>query len=174
MNRLSMILSVSALLVAGSTAFSDDDDDKEKAKAKTAAKTGAPAELIGAYTIISGEKYGEKEPMERIEGTTVRFAEDGIVVLDKEKKEVYAQTYKIDASSKPWKIMMKSKITPYQQKDGDKESVAKGLIEMDGDTVKLIYAIPGGEMPTEFKTKEKQLMFVMKNERKTSKSADKD
>ncbi len=173
MNRLSMILSVSALLVAGSTAFSDDDD-KEKAKAKTAAKTGAPDELIGAYTIVSGEKYGEMEPKERIEGTTVRFAEDGIVVLDKEKKEVYAQTYKIDSSSKPWKITMKSKITPYQQKDGDKEMTAKGLIEKDGDTVKLIYAIPGGEMPTEFKTKEKQLMFVMKNERKTSKSADKD
>ena len=162
MNRLSMIFSVSALLIGGTTAFADD----EKPKPNT---SGAPAELIGAYTIISGEKYGEKEPTERIEGTTVRFAEDGIIVLDKEKKEVYAQTYKIDASSKPWKIVMKSKITPYQTKGDSKEMVAYGLIEKDGDTVKLIYALPDGEKPTEFKTKEKQLMFVMKNERKTPK-----
>ncbi len=163
MNRLSMALSVAALLIAGTSTFADDDD-----KPKTSA-SGAPADLIGAYTIVSGEKYGEKEPAERIEGTTVRFAEDGIVVLDKEKKEIYAMTYKVDPSSKPWKIIMKTKITPYQKKGDSKEDVAFGLIEKDGDTVKLIYALPDGEKPTEFKTKEKQLMFVMKNERKTPK-----
>ena len=57
---------------------------------------------------MAGEKSGVKEPRERIEGTTVRIAEDAIVVLDKDKKEVYAQTYKIDTSSTPWKITMKS------------------------------------------------------------------
>ena len=166
MNRLSMALSVAALMIAGTTAFSDDEKPKGN-------PSGAPADLIGAYTIISGEKFGQKEDQERIEGTTVRFAEDGIIVLDKDKKEVYAQTYKIDSSSKPWKIVMKSKITPYQTKGDSKETVAHGLIEKDGDTVKLIYALPDGEKPTEFKTKEKQLMFVMKNERKSSKSESK-
>ena len=127
--------------------------------------SGAPADLLGGYTIVGGEKYGEKEPAERIEGITVRIAEDAIIVLDKEKKEVYAQTYTIDSTSTPWKITMKSKITPYTKKDGE-EMVARGLIEKDGDTVRLIYALPGGDVPTEFKTKDKQLMFVMKNERK--------
>ena len=61
---------------------------------------------------------------------------------------------------------MKSKVTPYKGDDSKKEVVAMGLMEMEGDTVKLIYALPGGEMPTEFKTKEKQLMFIMKNEKK--------
>jgi len=136
-------------------------DDKAKRNA-----SDAPADLIGAYTIVSGEKYGITEPAERIAGTTVRFAEDAIIVLDKEKKEVYAQTYKIDTASTPWKITMKSKITPYKGAD---DMEAKGLIQKDGDTVKLIYAIPGGEMPTEFKTKDKQLMFVLKNERKEKK-----
>jgi uncharacterized protein (TIGR03067 family) len=126
--------------------------------------SGEPLELLGGYTIISGERYGEKEPKERIEGTTVRIADDAIIVMDKDKKEVYAQTYKIDSSSKPWKITLKSKITPKNQSDED--IVAKGLIKKDGDTVTLIYALPGGEMPTEFKTKEKQLMFVLKNEHK--------
>jgi uncharacterized protein (TIGR03067 family) len=126
--------------------------------------SGAPTGLLGGYTLVAGERFGTKLPTERIEGITVRFAADGIVVLDKEKKEVYAQTYTIDTSRKPWSITMKSKITPYT-KDKD-EVVAKGLIEKDGDTVRLIYAIPGGETPNEFKTGEKQLMFEMVNMKK--------
>jgi len=147
---------MAAFFLAGASAFADDKDKPNP--------SGAPSDLIGAYTIVSGEKYGEKEPAERIEGVTVRFAEDAIIVLDKDKKEVYAQTYKIDTKSKPWKIKLKSKITPYSEKTGD--SISEGLIEKDGDTVKLIYAVPGGDTPTEFKTKEKQLLFVMKNMKK--------
>ena len=126
--------------------------------------SGEPADLLGGYTIVSGEKYGEKEPAERIEGVTVRIADDAIVVLDKDKKEVYAQTYKIDHSTTPWKITLKSKITPGNQKGEQVE--ARGLIKKEGDKVTLIYALPGGETPTEFKTKEKQLMFVLKNKNK--------
>jgi hypothetical protein len=40
--------------------------------------------------------------------------------------------------------------------------VARGLIEKKGDSVRLIYSLPTGEIPQEFKTKEKQLMFNMK------------
>jgi hypothetical protein len=40
--------------------------------------------------------------------------------------------------------------------------IARGLIQKEGDTVRLVYALPTGETPTGFKTKEKQLMFVMK------------
>jgi uncharacterized protein (TIGR03067 family) len=163
MTRTTLALGMATLLTIGSTASSGDDKPKTNA-------SHAPADLIGGYTIVSGEKYGDKEPAERIEGTTVRFAEDAIIVLDKDKKEVYAQTYKIDASTTPWTITMRSKITPYK---GTDEAVTKGLIQKDGDTVKLIYAVPGGDMPTEFKTNSKQLMFVLKNERKASKDATK-
>lgn len=166
MTRTTWKMSLAALLTLGGIAVAADDKGAKTEKSKAVKNDAhAPADLIGGYTIVSGEKFGEKEDEDRIKGTTVRFAEDGIVVLDKEKKEVYAQTYTIDSSSKPWKITMKSKITPYTKDKAD-ETVAKGLIEKDGDTVKLIYALPGGDMPTEFKTKEKQLMFVMKNEKK--------
>jgi uncharacterized protein (TIGR03067 family) len=151
MNRIT--LCVAAVLALAGVAPADEP--------QKANDGGAPAELLGGYTIVGGERFGEKIAAERVEGTTVRIAKDGIVVLDKEKKEVYAQTYTIDASKKPWSITMKSKITPYS-KDG-KEMVAKGLIEKKGDTVRLIYALPGGETPSGFKTKEKQLMFEMKN-----------
>jgi len=158
MIRTTMTLGIAAFLLMGTAASSEGQQLKDNA-------SGAPLDLIGSYTIVSGERSGEKEPADRIEGVTVRIAEDAIVVLDKEKKEVYAQTYKIDTSSTPWKITMTSKITP-QNKTGE-ESVAQGLIAKEGDTVKLIYALPGGQTPTEFKTKEKQLMFVMKNEHKS-------
>jgi uncharacterized protein (TIGR03067 family) len=151
-----LAMGLASLLLINSPA-SPDDQPKQKG-------SGAPADLLGGYTVVAGEKSGVKEPRERIEGTTVRIAEDAIIVLDKDKKEVYAQTYTIDTKSAPWKITMKSRITPDNQ--SGKETEARGLIEKSGDTVKLIYALPGGETPTEFKTKEKQLMFVLKNDRK--------
>ena len=158
MKRISMALSFAALLCVGAAVA--DDDDKPKMR-----DSGAPDSLLGMYELTGGEKYGEKEPMDRIEGTTVRFAEDAIVVLDKDKKEVFVQTYKMDTKSKPWKITLKSKVTPYKTADSG-EAVAMGLIEQDDEMVKLIYALPGADMPTEFKTKDKQLMFMMKKVKK--------
>ena len=37
-----------------------------------------------------------------------------------------------------------------------------GLVKKEGDTVTLIYALPGGRPPTDFMTTEKQQMFVLK------------
>jgi len=117
----------------------------------------SPAELAGGYTIVSGEKFGLKEPEDRIKGSTVRFTDDRVVVTDKDKKEVYGASYTLEPGDKACRIVMTSKLA---DKEGE---VAHGLIEKNGDTVRLIYALPGGEEPTEFKTKDKQLMFELKN-----------
>lgn len=138
-------------VLAGSMARADDD----KADAKQVA-----ADLVGGYTVVSGEKYGQEEPEDRVKGTIVRFTEDRVVVTDKDKTEVYGSEYTLDTSKKPYKITLTSKLAPSEGQ------VSKGLIEKDGDTVRLIYALPGGDEPTSFKTKAKQLMFVMKNEKK--------
>ena len=119
-----------------------------------------PADLVGMYKIESGEKFGNPEPKDKIQGDTVRFSEDRVVVVDKNSKEVFGASYKLDTSSKPWKITMTSKLSPSEG------TVAKGLLWKEGDTLKLIYALPGGDEPTDFKTKDKQLMFVMKYEKK--------
>jgi uncharacterized protein (TIGR03067 family) len=96
--------------------------------------------------------------VDRLKDVTVRIAANAITTFDKDKKEIYAATYKLDTSRKPWRIMMTATITPV---DG-KGTKAEGLVERDGDTFKLIYALPGGKAPTEFKTGEKQQMFVLK------------
>lgn len=112
--------------------------------------------LVGGYTIVAEEKFGQRVPHEQLPSAAVRFTEDTITVTDKDKKETYVATYKLDPGKKPWAITMVSKIP----KSGEE---ARGLIEKQGDTVRLIYALPGGATPTGFKTGEKQLMFTMKN-----------
>lgn len=125
-------------------------DDAKKADEKDAA-----LKLEGGYTIVSGERDGKPIPEERIKGAIVKFTGDTIVGTDKDKKEFFASKYKLDTGKKPYKIWMKS-TTP-------SEAETTGLVEKDGDTVKIVYALPGGKEPTEMKAGEKQHLFVLKN-----------
>lgn len=117
-------------------------------------KKGA-ASLEGGYTIVSGEHGGKAIPEEHIKGSIVKITADLIVGTDKDKKEFFSSSYTLDTSKKPWAITMKSK--------EPKEATALGLVKKEGDTVTIVYATPGGDTPTDFKTKEKQNLFVLKN-----------
>ena len=119
-------------------------------------KTCTPESLVGRYVIVGGEKEGAKEPEERIKGTTVTFTKGTVVVADKDKNEIYSASYKLNATTNPCDITMTSRV------ESSAGEIARGLIKKEGDTLQLIYALPTGEIPVAFKTKEKQLMFVMK------------
>jgi uncharacterized protein (TIGR03067 family) len=148
MTKFCVPLAFAVVLFTGAPTRSED---KPKADQK------APFNLTGDYLIVSGEKYGTKIPDEEIVGTQVHFEDDRILVEDKDHKSTpYIATYKVDTSKKPYAITMTPLIGEY------KGQVVKGLVEKNGDQVKIIYALPGGEVPTEFKTKDKQLMFTMK------------
>ena len=118
--------------------------------------------LVGSYEIVSGEKGGKKTTEDRLKDVHVQIAANAITTFDKDKKMVYAATYKLNTSKKPWRITMTATLTPV---DG-KGTKAEGLIQMDGDRVQLIYALPGGTAPTDFQTREKQQMFVLKKSSK--------
>ena len=122
---------------------------------------GRAGKLVGTYAIVSGEKDGMETPDQRVKGTTVRITEDAIVVTDKDSKQTYAATYKLDTGKKPWTITMTSAASP------EKGQTVRGLVERKGDTIRLIYALPGGTVPTSFKTKEKQMMFILKEMKKS-------
>lgn len=102
------------------------------------------------------KRKGPRNPQNGIKGTTVTITKDSIVVADKEKKEIYTSFYKLDSTTNPCSITMTSRV------ESSAGEIARGLIQKDGNTVRLIYALPTGEIPAGFKTKEKQLMFVMK------------
>ena len=104
-----LMSSLSIAQNAGSTEVKDD-------------KSFSPEALVGRYTIVSGEKDGLKEPEERIKGTIVTFTKDSVTVADKEKKERYSATYKLDSTKTPSDIVMTSKV------EGSSGEVARGLM----------------------------------------------
>lgn len=113
------------------------------------------AGLTGMYLMVSVEKNGEKLPERHVQGQMVRITQDRIIATDKESKQTFAASYRLNASNTPWNITMKS-IAPQAGLD------ARGLVKREGDMVWLIYHHPGGDVPTEFKTKQKQLMLVLR------------
>jgi uncharacterized protein (TIGR03067 family) len=129
-------------------------------ESKTTATPVAKTDLSGNFEIVSGEDNGKDVSEDKIKGSTVRVTSDTIVVVDKEDKEVYVTKYTLDSKTSPYKITMTETGGPRGRK-GEK---AVGIIEKDGDTLKLAYAYEGGIVPTQFKTEAgaKQLYFKMK------------
>jgi uncharacterized protein (TIGR03067 family) len=140
-----MLALVGALAVVAGPAGADD----------TTRKAGAPSALAGTYTIVSGERDGKKIPDDEIKGATVTFGKGKVTGMDKDRKEFFAATYTVDVSPLPNRIDMVS-VSP---KAGEK---ASGVIEIAGDTVKICYNLPGGDVPKDFTTREKQQCFVLK------------
>ena len=114
-------------------------------------------DLTGGYTLVSGERDGKPLPDSHVEDTTVRFTADAVKVVHTSRGDAYAASYVLDESASPCVITMTATAAPGS---GD---VALGLIDKLGDTVRLIYALPGKPCPTEFRTKPGELLFVMTN-----------
>ena len=110
-----------------------------------------PKDLAGVYKITAGEHGGKEIAAKELQPDRVTFTEDAVTVVDKDTKKLYAAAYKLMGG----KIHMIS----LEPKKG---TTADGLVKRDGDTLTLIYALPGGAAPTEFKTSAKQMMFTMK------------
>ncbi|MDB5350874.1 MAG: hypothetical protein JWN86_2121 [Planctomycetota bacterium] len=129
-------------------------------ESKSIAKDTDKASLVGNYELISGEDNGKPVPEDHIKGSIVRITDDDIVMVDRDNKEVYVTKYKLDTKAKPARITMTETGGPR----GRKGQKAVGIIERDGDRVRLCYCYEGGIVPTEFRTRagEKQLCFTMK------------
>lgn len=144
------LFALSLTVAAAQPPESPDDKSGRKTDEKKAA-----ASLEGGYTIVSGEEAGKAIPEDRIKGSIVRFTGDKILGTDKDKKEFFSATFTLDTSKTPWVIEMTSK--------QPKEAKTTGLVKKEGDTITIVYALPGSEAPKEFKTKEGQQLFVLKN-----------
>jgi uncharacterized protein (TIGR03067 family) len=149
------ILTIALLALCPALGLSQERPEAKPAELKA-------KDLVGTYKIVESHKDGAKSPKETFDGTVVRFTDDSIVATDKEKKEVYSASYKLDASKSPAVIVMTSTLP------NAKGAVANGLIERDGDTLRLIYTLPkelGGEdapsPPKDFKTVKGQILSVM-------------
>jgi hypothetical protein len=79
-----------------------------------------------------------------------------VTTTDKNDQQTFAAEYQLDLSGKTPAILMTSTLGP------DKGMKTAGLVSKIGDMVQLIYHLPGGTPPTEFKTRDGQLMVVLK------------
>jgi uncharacterized protein (TIGR03067 family) len=111
--------------------------------------------LDGTYKIVSGEKDGKPEPKDRIEGAVVVINGNKITGTDRDKKEFFACSFKIDTSKKPWAITM----TSAEPKKGE---VSRGILAKEGDTVKLCYQVRDAAVPKTFSTTKDQHCFVLR------------
>ena len=115
------------------------------------------APLMGVYTIVSGEENGKPVPADRLLGRKATITADSITGTDKDRKEFFACRYTLDTKTKPWTITMTG--------TSPKKEQAVGIVEIEGDTLKLCYALPGADKPTSFTTRQNQHCFVLKREK---------
>jgi uncharacterized protein (TIGR03067 family) len=113
------------------------------------------ADLTGDYRIVSGERNGAPIDQNELSDTTIHISAQTITAYDKDRKETFVATYTLETNRIPWQITMISTKAP------ETGVVSKGLIQAEQNQVKLVYALPNGQPPTEFKAGERQQMFVL-------------
>ena len=132
-------------------------DDQKKAD-----KSDKKLNLEGTYTIVSGEKDGKPLPKSDFDGSVVVITGTKFLGTDKDKKEFFSATYTLDTNKSPATITMTSSMPG--KTEGTKDLSSTGLVKWDKDTVTIVYNLPGGQVPTEFKAGEKQHLFVLKKQ----------
>jgi uncharacterized protein (TIGR03067 family) len=114
-------------------AAADDETDKDL------------KQLEGVWVLESQEVGGKKVTAEQLKAETITFLQDRWA-RKRGDEFIAVGTLKLDASKSPKTIDIKAT-------DGvGKGTVALGIYELDGDTLKECFDPDGKERPTEFKT----------------------
>jgi uncharacterized protein (TIGR03067 family) len=117
-----------------------------------------PAKLVGDWTYVEGKKEGTAVEKSHLVGT---------VKVDKTKFEIpgepgqtFVMGYKLDGTKNPATIDITIDDAPIKEAIG---TTSKGIVSVDGDTMKLCYN-PGGDRPKTFEStaENKMHLFVLK------------
>src|SRR5258708_4446624 len=117
------LLSLAVVLTLLVAAGADDTKDKEKDKLD-------PAKLIGTYTLVSGERDGNKVSDDNLKKTTVIITKETITLKGDDGS--FVLKYKLDAKKTPATLEME--ITEGPQGVGAKSG---GIIALKGEELKL-------------------------------------
>ena len=116
--------------------------------------------MAGTWTVEAAEAGGKKIEPGEFKGITVKITGARYEVTVKDKLD--AGTLKLDATQQP-------KTMDATDTEGDDVGkVVKAVYELSGDTLRVCYALEGGERPKELATKEGSplLMLTYKREKK--------
>jgi len=146
---MSMLLRSALVLVAALSfqtyLYSEDAAEKPK--------------LEGQHAIVAKEQNGTALNEADFKGATIRFTDGKLVGSNKDGNDFLTADYTIDSSKKPCAIVLK--VTSGSNNGRE----LQGMIDRKDNTIRLVFAYPGGEQPTEFKTKDKQVMYTLQAEK---------
>jgi len=142
MKRRSFPAAAIALCAAAFTSVSEAEDLKA---------------MEGKWKVESAEAGGKKIESDDLKDLLVTITGDRYEVQVKDYKD--AGTLKLDEAQKP-KTM---DATDTEGEDFGK--VVKAIYEITGDTLRVCYALNGGERPTEFATKEGSSLLIITYQR---------
>ena len=113
--------------------------------------------LVGKWEYVSGEKAGEKVDAERFKSQTVTITKETVTL--KSPDATFVMKYELDTTKKPVTIKLTMTESPFGA-----GAVAHGIIELEGDNLKMCYNKEGDEAPKKFETKgnDKGHLFVLK------------
>jgi uncharacterized protein (TIGR03067 family) len=105
------------------------------------------AQLEGEWSMVSGQRDGQSLPDSLVKGSK-RVAKAGETTVTIDGRTFLQAKFTIDPTQKP-------KAIDYTLTDGpNKGKTQLGIYELDGETVKFCFAMPGKERPTDFTAKE--------------------
>jgi len=117
-----------------------------------------PDKIDGTYRIVRGREEGKQVPKERVQDSTVVITKDHIRITDKDHHQTWLMRYTLNPGVSPKAITM-----TIVEGEG-KGTTAEGIYQLEGDTLRLCYALPGHPRPKVFATRsgERELLFIMK------------
>jgi len=144
MRAISFLGAATFVLLAGSIVAADDKDKFDAGK------------MVGTWTYVSGEKNGAKVDPETLKGGTVKITKETITLESPQGKFVIK--YTLDTKNSPVSLAMEMTESPFGA-----GAMAKGIIDVKSDELKLCYATEG-DAPKKFETKEgsSSHLFVLK------------
>ncbi len=103
--------------------------------------------LAGTWSIVSGERNGQRLPDDRVAGLRVAITADTITVFDRANKPFFVIRYKLNTAVTPNEINMEMQDGPYRG------AVAQGVVTMDSaEQMRLVYSTGSQGRPREFRT----------------------
>jgi uncharacterized protein (TIGR03067 family) len=141
MKLYALLVVAVAAFVVGAGVLTAGGDAKEEAIKKDR------KQIAGTWRVISYEKDGKKTPAEQLEKTRTIYSADGKFMVQREGKTVVAGSTEIDPTKKP-----KQSEATYTEGELKGKTVL-AIYEIDGDSMRGCYALPGKERPTEFSSK---------------------
>jgi uncharacterized protein (TIGR03067 family) len=114
------------------------------------------AKLTGTWKYVSAEKSGEKVDAARLKDGTVIITKETITLKG---DATFVMKYVLDPAQKPVTIKLTMTESPFGA-----GATAEGILELNGDELRLCYAQTGAAAPKKFETKEgsNHHLFVLK------------